>query len=222
MRTRSKTVRTLAGAAALASAFACASAPETPAGYWEGSGTAMEVPMQDEIKRLERRAEFELWFNLSEDGEASGEIELIYGAELTVEDLPNVTAPVPGGSVSFQPKVGGKLTDLDPRRTFPLVGSYQDGELTLEIATAESERPPLEFTLRADAGISGSVSVGPVGVGGLGGDASVIVHKIDMTPFSPFSAPVPVQKRAGGPFAARFEESSQHHAIDWSARQVRQ
>ncbi|MEP7068489.1 MAG: hypothetical protein ABI789_04575, partial [Usitatibacter sp.] len=69
-----------------------------------------------------------------------------YTSELTVENLPSVSL----GSVSFSPKVGGKITDLNPKRKFPLVGVLKDEELNLEVATPEPQRPPIEFTIRAE------------------------------------------------------------------------
>ena len=193
----------------------------TPSGYWEGAGTAMEKPMNDAVRTLTRSAEFEFWFALDADGSAIGEIELKYDAELIVMNLPNVTVPAPGGaSVSFEPKVGGKMTDLDPTRTFPLVGVLDGEELTLMIATPEDERESLEFTIRGDAGVSGGMGIGGGSVGMSGGNAQLTVIEIDMTPFSPFGGPAPVEKRAGGPYAAKYEDKGEDYAVEWSARQI--
>lgn len=193
----------------------------TPSGYWEGDGTAMEKPMNDAVRTLTRTAEFEFWFALDADGNGVGEIELKYDAELIVMGLPNVTVPAPGGaSISFQPTVGGKMTDLDPTRTFPLVGVLDGEKLTLTIAIPEEKRETLDFTIRADAGVSGGVGVGGVGVGMSAGDVQLTVIEIDMTPFSPFGGPAQIEKRAGGPYAARFEDKGEDYAIEWSARQI--
>jgi len=200
--------------------LSCGATPQ-PTGYWEGKGTAMEKPMNDAVRKLTRQAEFEFWFTLAESGDALGEIELKYDAELKVDGLPNVSAPVPGGTISFAPEVGGTLTDLDPTRRFPLVGIFDGETLVLAVATPEADREPLEFTIRADAGISGGLDVGRASVGGLSaGEAQIIIHKIDMTPFSPFGAAVPVEKRPGGPFAVSYEDRGESHVIEWSARQM--
>lgn len=201
--------------------LSCESDPHSY-GYWEGKGTAMEIPMNDGVRKLTRSAEFEFWFTLAESGDAVGEIDLEYNAELTVDNLPNVTVPAPGGSsVSFNPEVGGTMTDPDPTRRFPLVGVLEGEELTLAIATAEGDRAPLEFTIRADAGVSGGMPIGGASVDGLSpGDTQVIVQEIEMTPFSPFNASVAVKKRPGGPFAVHFEDKGDNFGIEWSARQM--
>ena len=193
----------------------------TPSGYWEGDGTASEIMMDDAVRKLTRTVEFEFWFALNADGEALGEIELKYDAELIVIGLPKITVPAPGGSsISFQPKVGGKMTDLDPTRTFPLVGVLDGESLTLMIATPEGDREKLDFTIRGDAGVSGGMGIGKISVDLGEGDVQLIVIPIEMTPFSPFNGAAPVVKRAGGPYAAKFEAKGETFAIDWSARQI--
>ena len=233
-----KQIRTASACIAVAAAIAGCSGGDpvlgaeggnaTPYGYWEGDGTASEKLMDDPFRKLTRTVEFEFWFALNADGEAFGEIELKYDAELIVDGLPNVTVPVPGGSsVSFQPKVGGKMTDLDPTRTFPLVGVLDGESLTLMIATPEENRKTLDFTIRGDAGVSGTMALGAGKDGGggdasigAGGDAQLVVIEIDMTPFSPFNGAAMVEKRPGGPYAARFEENADKYSIEWSARQI--
>lgn len=184
-------------------------------GYWEGKGKASEVPMKDRFRQLTRGADYDFWFVLDKEGNATGEIELTYNSELTVENLPSVSV----GSVSFSPKVGGKVTDLNPKRKFPLVGVLQDDQLTLAIATPEPARPTIEFTIRADPGVSaglGGVTV-PGGAAGVsGGD----VIRIAMKPFTPFNGAAKVEKRPGGPYAASFDARGSNWAIEWSARQV--
>lgn len=254
--------------AVIALAFAAAGCSEqggrsTPAGYWEGTARASETPMKDAVRTLTRTADAEFWFTVNWDagrnlGTVSGEAEAKYDAELKVDNLPKVTVPTPSGSVKFEPSVGGKLTDKDNRRKFPIVGvlsvdpSTGAGTLLLQKVNApagtRSEQlnreaggsptfdSPMEFTLRADPGVSGSIggaagsvnfsSSGRVGVESLGAEASagggnVIVKKIPMAPFSPFtSSPGKVEKRPGGPYAASFEERGEKHAFKWSAKQV--
>ena len=184
-------------------------------GYWEGKGKASEVPMKDRFRQLTRGADHEFWFVLDKEGNATGEIELNYNSELTVENLPSLSL----GSVSFSPKVGGKVTDLNPKRKFPLVGVLKDDQLTLEIATPEPARPTIEFTIRADPGVSagfGGLTV-PGGAAGVsGGD----VIKIAMKPFSPFNGAGKVEKRPSGPYAASFDAHGSTWAIAWTARQM--
>lgn len=218
--------RSLVSALLVASAVAgCSVAePQSRAGYWEGSGKSKEIMMDDTYRNLTRSSDYTFWFNLSESGNAVGEIELDYDAVLKVENLPQVTVPIPGGNFSLAPEVGGKVTDLDPRRRFPLIGVLTGDELTLGLATAQDDRPKLEFTLRGDpkvsAGmISGSEHTEGAGVGG--GNYGEVVIKIPMTPFSPFIGSAPVTERGGGVYAANFEEKTDKYAIDWSARKVR-
>ncbi len=256
--------RTATLALALAVVAACGAdrGTPTPAGYWEGSGRASETPMKDHVRTLTRTADTEFWFTVAWDAErrigtVSGEAEAKYDAELTVENLPKVTVPTPGGSVKFEPSVGGKLTVADNRRRFPIVGVLRldgDGGGTLVLqkvnAPAGTRRQqedreaggsrtfdaPMEFTLRADPGVSGTLggpggsvtmsSSGRVTAGAMGAEASagggnVIVQKIPMVPFSPFtSGGGRVEKRPGGPYVAAFEDRGEKHAFKWSAKQA--
>lgn len=234
----------------------------TPAGYWEGSARASETPMKDHVRTLTRTADAEFWFTVDWDaqrglGTVSGEAEAKYDAELKVDNLPKVTVPTPGGSVKFEPSVGGKLTDNDNRRRFPIVGVLRlDGsgggtlllqkvnapagtraqQLDREAGGSRTFDAPMEFTMRADPGVSGTLggpagsvtmsSSGRVTAGAMGAEASaggnnVIVKKIPMVPFSPFtSRPGTIEKRPGGPFVASFEDRGEKHAFKWSAKQV--
>jgi hypothetical protein len=184
--------------------------------------------MDDTFRHLTRSAEFEFWFTLDEEGNVVGEIELDYDAKLTVKNLPQVTAPIPGGSISFAPEVGGQLADLDCRRRFPIVGVLsRDNTLILQIAIEEDKREPLEFIIRGDVGVSagtigvsgGGVQTGGAGVGGA--RYSEVVHKVDMVPFSPFNDSAPITERARGIYTAHFEEKGENYAIEWSVHQVR-
>ncbi len=258
-------MRTMAFIALALAAAGCGSEQgrSTPGGYWEGTARASETPMKDPVRTLTRTADAEFWFTVNWDagrnmGTVSGEADAKYDAELKVDNLPKVTVPTPGGSVKFEPSVGGKLTDPDNRRKFPIVGvlsvdpSTGVGTLLLQKVNAPAGTrsqqldqqaggsrtfdSPMEFTLRADPGVSGSIggaagsvnfsSSGRVGVESLGAEASagggnVIVKKIPMAPFSPFtSSPGKVEKRSGGPYAASFEERGEKHAFKWSAKQV--
>lgn len=98
---------------------------------------------------------------------------------------------------------------------------------------------PMEFTIRADPGVSGGLagSAGKLGYnkGKLtaetagGGEFSanapdnpnLTVITIPMRPFSPFNdSPAKVEKRSGGPYAATFEEKGSDYSINWSAKQM--
>ena len=189
--------------------------PPVKTGYWEGKGQSASTPMKDRFRQLTRGADFEFWFTLDKEGIAAGEITLVYNSELTVENLPSVSA----GAVSFSPKVGGKITDLNPKRKFPLVGVLNGDMLQLAIATPESARPKIEFTIRADPGVSAAMG-GVTMPGGAAGVGEMRVIRIDMMPFSPFSGPGKVEKRPGGPYAASFESRSDNASTEWSARQM--
>lgn len=193
--------------------IACGNPVKT--GYWEGKGKSASTPMKDRFRSLTRGADFEFWFTLDKDGNATGEITLAYTSELTVENLPSVSA----GGVSFSPKVGGKITDLNPKRKFPLVGVLNGDMLQLAIATPEPARQKIEFTIRADPGVSASMG-GVTMPGGAAGVGDMQVIKIEMMPFSPFSGPAKVEKRPNGPFAASFESRTANSSTEWSARQM--
>jgi hypothetical protein len=137
----------------------------TPAGYWEGSGTATHTPWDDAVRHFYRSADFEFWFALDTDGTAAGEITLTYDAKLTIEGLPDFSAPAPGGiNVSFEPEVGGELSDSDPIRTLPLVGVYDEENNVLILHMVQSEDDePMKFTLRADPGVSAAVPLDAFG-----------------------------------------------------------
>lgn len=115
----------------------------------------------------------------------------------------------------------------------------QSQRLDAEARGARSYDAPMEFVMRADPGVSGGISgrAGSVSssggtisgsAGGLSQDVNtgrdgpgVIVQKIPMTPFSPFTeAPGSVTKRPDGPFAVSFEETSARRTIRWNARQM--
>lgn len=187
----------------------------TWAGYWEGKGTTRSTPMKDNFKTLTRDADYEFWFTVDPDGRAVGEVELLYNSELRVENLPSVNV----GVASFAPSVGGKITDLNPKRKFPLIGFTDGQKLALAIATPEEAREKLKFTMRADSGVSGSMG-GVSMSGAAAGVGSVQIMEIPMTPFSPFTEPGTVTKRPGGPYAANYEERAENLAIEWSARQA--
>lgn len=195
----------------------------SPTGYWEGEGTASETPLDDGVRTLTRDAEFDFWFSLADDGTATGEITLTYDAVLTVEGLPNFSAPGIGGiSVSFNPEVGGELTDEDPTRIFPLVGHYSAGDGLILAMVPGEEAPPMEFTLRADPGVSAGFDVGGAGSIGIEGQGTgTIAYEIDMVPFTPFGSAdfAEVVKRPGGPYAAHFEFVDETYAIEWSTVQ---
>jgi hypothetical protein len=193
--------------------MACGNPVKT--GYWEGKGKASEIPMKDRFRQLTRGADYEFWFVLDKEGNATGEIELNYTSELTVENLPSMSF----GSVSFSPKVGGKITDLNPKRKFPLVGFLDGDKLTLEIATPEPARKPIEFTIRADPGVSAGFG-GMTMPGGAAGIADKDVIKIAMKPFTPFNGAGKVEKRPSGPYAASFDARGSNWSIEWSARQM--
>lgn len=240
----------------------------TPAGYWEGKASAKEIPLKDQFRTLTRSAETDFWFvvdwsPVNHTGVAVGEAEAVYDAELKVDNLPKVTAPVPGGSVKFEPEVGGKLTELDRHRKFPIVGllSLQGdaGTLVLEKVSAQDNRSkrekldaeargeqapdrPMEFTIRADPGVSGGLagSAGKLGYNkgkvtaetAGGGEFSAnapdvneklggTVIQIPMRPFSPFNdSPAKVEKRPSGSYVASFEEKGKNYSINWSAKQM--
>lgn len=185
-------------------------------GYWEGKGKSQEILMDDHYRHFTRSADYDFWFQVDKSGNAVGQIDITYDALLKVENLPTASA----GIVSFDPKVGGKLTDLDPKRRFDLVGFFDGQKLALDLATPEAQRKSLEFSFRADPGISASLNVGPMTVpSGKVGDA-VTFLKMQMMPFSPFLSPGKVEKRPGGPFVASIDEHADKYAINWTAHQV--
>jgi len=193
---------------------------KTPYGYWEGEGSASDTLIKDNVRDLTRKADFSFWFNLDEDGEILGEVEMRYKTDLVVSGLPKISAPAPGGTIKFNPTVGGQLTDPNPTRRFPLVGTFTDKGLNLEFGTPEAEREALEFTIRADAGISGAMKLGGIGMGSNQANAQLTVLTVDMVPFSPFGTVGVVARRPNGPHAARMETKGDSYAIEWKAKQV--
>ncbi|HWX54188.1 MAG TPA: hypothetical protein VN176_06310 [Verrucomicrobiae bacterium] len=205
------------GVATILSAFLLAGCGKpTAAGYWEGKGKSQEILMNDHYRHFTRSADYDFWFQVDKSGNAVGQIDIIYDALLKVENLPKASA----GIASFAPEVGGKMTDLDPKRRFDLVGFFDGQKLALELATPEAQRKSLEFSFRADPGVSASLGVGPMTVpSGKLGDA-VTVMKMQMMPFSPFLSPGKVEKRPGGPFVASIDEHSDKYAINWTTHQA--
>ena len=238
----------------------------TPAGYWEGKASAKDILIKDHARTLTRSAEVDFWFVVkwSADagfGTAVGEADAVYDAELKVHNLPKLTVPAPGGSVKFEPEVGGKLTDTDNKRKFPVIGVLaldkdgkrgslllqkvnqpdtrsQSEQLDAEAKGVKGPDAPMEFTIRADPGVSAGIAsdAGSVQYGGgkltaetAGGEISADVPevpgaqvlKIPMAPFSPFTKSAgKTEKRAGGPFAASFEEDTGKSTTKWSAKQM--
>ena len=188
----------------------------TTVGYWEGKGKSQEILMNDHYRHFTRSADYEFWFQVDKSGNVVGQIDITYDALLKVDNLPKVSA----GIASFDPEVGGKLTDLDPKRRFDLAGYCNGQKLAVDLATPEGQRKSLEFSFRADPRVSASLGVGPMTVpSGKLGDA-VTFMKMQMMPFSPFLSPGTVEKRPGGPFVASVDEHSDKYAINWTAHQV--
>ncbi len=177
---------------------------------WTGKGSVSETPLDDGARKLTRSAEFEFDFEVDEDGKVTGEITLTYAAVLTVENLPGADV----GIASFDPEVGGEITDPNPTRTFPLTGTLEGDELTLEIETPEDDREPIEFTIIADPGVS-------AGLGGGGAftapGSNVQIIQIPMTPFTPFAGPATVEEGPDGSMRAEFFEEGDNYRIEWSA-----
>jgi hypothetical protein len=169
----------------------CAAQAPTPDGYWEGTAHNHEVKMKDSVRTLTRTVDADFWFTVRWDarrnmGTVTGAAEAKYDSELKMDNLPKVTVPAPGGgTVKFEPSVGGKLGG-DNRRRFPLIGVLRvdpatgNGTLFLQkvnapAGTASQQRDreaggsanfdsPMEFVLRGDPGVSGAM-------GGLGGSS---------------------------------------------------
>lgn len=182
---------------------------------WKGSGTISETPLKDDYRELTRSADYEFAFAVDKDGNVSGEITLTYDAVLTVENLPGADV----GIASFDPEVGGQVTDPNPTRTYPLTGKLEGDELTLEIATAEEEREldPIEFTIVADPGVSAGLGGGGAFTAP-GGDVQII--EIDMTPFTPFEGPATVVVGPDGPESASYFDQGDNYIVEWTAEPV--
>lgn len=184
--------------------------PEKPWGHWEGKGRVFDEQMHDDVRSLTRKATTEFWFTIRPDGSVTGEIELIYDAQLTVA-LPSVESSLG----AFSPSVSGSIADRDPSRRFPLIGVFERDELVLEIAMPEDERPKLDFVIRANAGVTGKMGGLEVGKN-QGGD----VTHLPMKPFSPFGSKGARVSKSFGRFNALYEDKGEHHTIVWSARKV--
>ncbi len=192
------------------------SGAKLPECRWEGRGLVRQTPLKDNARELTRSADFSFWFLVEADGAVEGEITLTYDAKLTVNRLPQVEVGIAG----FSPKVGGRITDPDPTRTFPLMGTLGEEGLSLEIATPEGERRQIEFTIRADAGVTASLGAGGVPRLVPGGAGGVQVIQIEMMPFTPFVGPGTLEVGPDGPYAARSQERSHDSLIEWTAERV--
>ena len=180
----------LAAALAAWSGACVAQVDATPAGYWEGTAYNHEIPMKDHVRQLTRTVNADFWFTVKWDparkvGTVSGEADAKYDSELKVENLPKVTVPAPGGNVKFEPSVGGKLSENDNRRRFPIIGVLRvdpntgtgtlflqkvdarttPGERTnVEAGGAAGYDTPMKFIMRADPGVSAGIAAGGSGV----------------------------------------------------------
>lgn len=177
---------------------------------WKGKGSISETPLDDGARKLTRSAEFEFDFEVDDKGKVTGEITLKYDAVLTVENLPGADV----GIASFDPEVGGEVTDPNPTRTFALTGTLNDEGLDLEIATPESDRESIEFTIVADPGVSAGLGGGGAFTAP-GGNVQII--QIDMMPFTPFAGPATVEEGPDGSQRAEFFEEGDNYTIEWSA-----
>jgi hypothetical protein len=195
---------------------ACSSRPH---GYWEGKGVASQTLFHDQYKTLTRKATVDFWFVLHKDGSLAGEADVDYEAELEVANLPHANL----GFAEFSPSVGGRITDADPHRRFPIAGQLKDGELSVEIATPEDDRPKLTFTIRADAGV-GANSGGPMGAWIAAGKNVGTAFEIPMKPFTPFSTAgeptTSVQKRPYGPWYADYDSHADTYSVRWTAKRI--
>ena len=99
-------VRAAAAVVLLALLMGCSRT--TPAGYWEGKGTAKEIPMKDAFRTLTRSATYDFWFTVGDGGDAVGEIEMVYDSERGRENhQPQPAAQVSAGG-------GAPQRDTDP------------------------------------------------------------------------------------------------------------
>ncbi len=173
---------------AFGTGLCAAQGTSTPGGYWEGTSRNHEIPMKDPVRTLTRTVDADFWFTVRWDtrrnmGSLTGEADAKYASELKLENLPKVTVPVPGGTVKFEPSVGGKLGD-DNRRRFPIIGvlrvdpasgagtlflqkvnapaGTRSQQLDREAGGSAGFDTPMEFVLRGDPGVSGAM-------GGMGG-----------------------------------------------------
>jgi hypothetical protein len=198
-------------------------APEAPfarpSGYWEGKGTLQKTDMKDNNRDMQRSAEFTFWFVMDKSGAVNGEVEVLYDATLIVKNLPQLTMSAGFASMNFQPKVGGMVTDPNPRRRFRLHGQY-DGALSLAVGGLEDAKP-IQFTVRGDAGIGGGVVAdkGDATIEGLGSPKQLVIE-MPMKPYSPFIEPANVEKRPHGPHSARYEVTDPDLSIHWTATQI--
>jgi hypothetical protein len=160
--------------------------------------------MKDRSQQLSWSADFEFWFVVDKDGNAIGEADLLYDAELRLEHLANDA----GQTLIIKPETINKNIDKNglatPHRRMSLVGRVNGRELILESA-AQDSLSPLVFTLRADPDITG-------------GD--LIIKKIDRKPFSPFFGVVRLQQAADGRYGAHFETSGEPLTVNWTVHQV--
>ena len=161
----------------------CLAQGTTPGGYWEGTSHNHEIPMKDAVRTLTRTVDADFWFTVKWDsrrnmGTLAGEADAKYDSELKIDNLPKVTVPAPGGSVKFEPSVGGKLGG-DNRRRYPIIGVLRvdpatgTGTLFLQKVNAPAGTrsqqldreaggsagfdTPMEFVLRGDPGVSGAM-----------------------------------------------------------------
>jgi len=178
-----KRALSIACASLLCPGLCAAQGASTPGGYWEGTSHNHEVKMKDTVRTLTRTVDADFWFTVKWDGRRNmgtltGEADAKYDSELKVDNLPKVTVPAPGGTVKFEPSVGGKLGG-DNRRRFPIIGVLRvdpasgTGTLFLQKVNAPAGTPsrqldreaggsagfdaPMEFVLRGDPGVSGAM-----------------------------------------------------------------
>jgi len=213
------TTRLLLATTLLSSTLAGCDKPSVklnPVGYWEGSGSAIEV-IDSHSKHFSRGAKVDFWFDLDESGDVKGEAQIDYSASLGV-DLPSANLMF----ISINPSVSGSLSAIGSHRKIELVGAVEHE--TLALTPVLDDAKPLAFTISANPGVSGAASEnsGAMGIG-ISRPGKMDI-RIDMKPFDPFStakeAGAELQQHGNGPWSAAFDAETATYALHWRARQV--
>jgi len=192
--------------------------PEPPyTGYWIGSGSIWELPINTAFVKLSRRSETEFWFVVGRDGAVSGQGYVSYQAELEALKW-NVPAP---GVGSIEAEVSGRSEKVTYK--YDITGQAQGGtELVLKVVGQQDNLsiPAFAFDFIIRARVSTPLP-GPAAPAGANVSRNIQEIKVPAKGWSPFqNVAAPLRPHPAGRYTVEVRQTGAAFGIEWHAIQV--